>query len=168
MHNILKPTLMEESFIVLGGGTAPEKEVPKEIEMERQIYNTVQDFFASINGGFCEQTDDSDVTDGGFYQVLEFITTNDIFTARKNSGWQNSCLSLSIRYDNETKVIEDISFEASFFSSEVEDDSMEFTRRYNVSTPISDFTSSTNTTLKEHYEDFKENVAKFKKSMLYT
>jgi hypothetical protein len=60
--------------------------------MERNIYHKVQEFFASINGGFCEQTDDSDVNDGSYYQVLEYLTSEPVFRLKKAlEALQASC-----------------------------------------------------------------------------
>lgn len=161
---------MEHDHGALGAGASSTKEDNHpDVENEKAIYNKIQAFFASINGGFCQQIDEEDVTDGDFYQVLEFITTNTIFPVRKETNLMASFLSLSVRYDNETKVIEDLSYSVSFHNKDpdLEGDFFTFTRSYRVNEKISDFILDKNTILENHHKDFKASVFKFKKGVIY-
>lgn len=164
MINVLKYPLMDEDWGDSMYGTGS---IKQDTNIGLDIYKTVEKFFISIDGGFCEQTDDSDLTNDDLYQVLEFLTSNYVFTTKKESEWNDTFLALSIRYDNEFKIIEDISFTVSFFNSEINDDSMKFTRCYSVNISIEDFVSNKDTTLNDYYENFKSLVAKFIENMLY-
>ena len=173
MKPILTYPLMEDCIGMLGDGSVSGSNTPKKLNNQNAIdslSNVVQKLFQNIDPGHLQQNDNANIDhkESSVF-VFKYSADNAIFDV-PNDDLEDSFLdglfSIYIRFDNKTKIIENIDFEVFFGHKIFLNENIVFRRGYSCGYRLDEFLKESEMIMETNFEHFEKLVNKMIKAVV--